>query len=123
MAIFLLKVTVTTAYEAVVFRHLREYRDRKHRDGEEIVLHYFRSDQSAEVDFVVDLPGHRVGVEVKSGVRPRRGLRKSKRTSQIPGCTRLLVLQDGRGGEQVGEGVEILSLSTLLLNTQDCLER
>jgi len=59
------------AFEAVVFRHLRDLA-RQH-DGE---ISYFRQKDDLEIDFVLELPGRRVAVEATSSgaVRERKVL-------------------------------------------------
>jgi predicted AAA+ superfamily ATPase len=107
-------------FEAVVFRHLREA-VRPLGGG----LSYFRSAAGEEVDFVVELPGAVVGVEVTSSGRRRpEKLAGLARAAKALRPDRLLlvhggVIEEPGGGETA---LRTVPLARFLLDTSAILE-
>jgi len=67
-------------------------------------VHFWRSTSKAEVDFVLDLPGSLVGVEVKAGRLGRQTIPRSARSfidAYSPDLF-LIVASDGAGSERIG---------------------
>lgn len=105
-------------FEATVFRHLRPA-VRELRGA----LHYFRTPAGEELDFVVELPAARIGIEVTSSNRRRpEKLVETVRAGRAFGADRLLLVHGGvleAGGED--EGVQQVPLLRFLFDTQAIL--
>ena len=67
-------------------------------------VHFWRSTSKAEVDFVLDLPGALVGVEVKAGRLGRRTIPRSARSFIEAYSPELFLIlsADGEGAERIG---------------------
>lgn len=106
------------AFEAAVFRHLREAG--RQLEGE---WSYFRHREDLEIDFVLQVPGRKLGIEVTSGsrVRPAKVERLRKAGSELQ-ADRLLLVHGGVVQEEV-EGVRAVSLSEFLFDPVAVLEQ
>lgn len=105
------------AFEAAVFRHLRE--TSRSLGGE---LGYFRHRDELEIDFALQLPGQRVGIEVTSGMRVRPDkLERVRKAGRVLEADRLVLIHGGLIQEKV-EGVRALPLAAFLLNPAAILE-
>jgi predicted AAA+ superfamily ATPase len=104
-------------FEAVVFRHLRELA-RTHQGR----LSYFRVREDLELDFVVEVGGRRVAVEVTSSpeVRPRM-LAKVRAAAAELGAARLFFVHGGLA-EAADELLVVSPLSRFLLAPEKILE-
>ncbi len=104
------------AFEAVVFRHLRQIAPGLARD-----LGYFRQGDD-ELDFVCELEGARVGVEVTSSSRLRpEKIEGMKAAGKRAGATRLLLVHGGYL-EQPAREVQLVPLPRFLLDPRSALE-
>lgn len=106
------------AFEAVVFRHLRDLA-REH-DGE---ISFYRQRDDLEIDFVLELSGRRVAVEVTSSgsVRERKIERLARAADELGAEERFLVF--GGLTATVREGVRLIPLRELLMRPERVLER
>jgi predicted AAA+ superfamily ATPase len=105
------------AFEAAVFRHLREMS--RELGGE---LGYFRHKDDLEVDFVLQVAGRKIGIEVTSGlrVRPEKMARLRKAGGAL-GADHLLLVHGGVVQENA-EGIQAVPLSHFLLDPIAILE-
>lgn len=106
------------AFEAAVFRHLREAARRL--EGE---WGYFRLRDDLEIDFVLQVAGKKLGVEVTSSlrVRPDKLLRLRKAGGALE-ADRLLLIHGGVVEEEV-EGIRAVPLPAFLLDPVAVLEK
>lgn len=105
------------AFEAVVFRHLR---DHAHRTGASLTYHRKEARSGPEeIDFVVDLDGGRtVAIEVTHSANPRRGkVEEAMRRAKRVGASRALVVFGGHGIEASGVG-ELVPLRDFVLDVE-----
>lgn len=104
-------------FEAAVFRHLREAA--RDLEGQ---LTYFRLREDLEIDFVLEVSGHLVAIEVTSGLRLRADkLKRLRRASEELGADRRLLIHGGVI-EETAEGVEAMALQRFLLDPVACLQ-
>jgi predicted AAA+ superfamily ATPase len=103
--------------ETTVFRHLRELL----RGDARTSLSYYRDRSEHEVDFVLDLPGSRVLVEVTISGRLKPGkLSRLEEVARKTGAERKIVVFGGAiGGEQ--DRAQAIPLGTFLLDPQAVL--
>jgi predicted AAA+ superfamily ATPase len=98
-------------FEAVVFRHLREAARQLQAE-----LTYFRQDEEREIDFVLEVGGMTVGIEVTSSARVRKEkLAKVKKAGELLGADRLLLVHGGFI-EEAGDRVQPVPLARFLLD-------
>jgi predicted AAA+ superfamily ATPase len=104
-------------FEAVVFRHLREVgRSRSAR------LSYFRPDNRREIDFVFELSGAKVAVEVTSQKQARPDkLAKLRASATLLGADRTLLVHGGVRDDET-EGVRLVPLPRFLLDVAGMVE-
>lgn len=104
-------------FEAVVFRHLRDL-ERVHLGR----LSYFRLREDLEIDFVLEVEGRRLAIEVTSSseVRPRK-LDKVRRAAEELGAKRLFFVHGGLSETREGSLVS-LPLPRFLLAPERILE-
>jgi predicted AAA+ superfamily ATPase len=102
-------------FEAAVFRHLREAA--RELEGK---LTYFRHKDDLEIDFVFEVAGSTLGIEVTSGVRVRSDkLARLRKAGEALGADRLLLVHGGVVEEQ--QAVRSLPLQSFLLDPVACL--
>lgn len=104
-------------YEAVVFRHLRELV----REDARSTLSYYRDRTGREVDFVLDLPGERVLIEVTGSRQVKR--QKRERLGAVArkvGADRRIIVFGGNLAEE-REEVRITPLGSFLLDPQEAV--
>ena len=106
----------SAVFEAAVFRHLREAA--AHLNGE---LSYFRQGDRLEIDFVVDLPGGAVGVEVTASPDVGPKLAALSAAARAAGTDRTLLVHGGAENRN-REGVRRIPLPYFLLNAEACLK-
>jgi predicted AAA+ superfamily ATPase len=100
------------AFEAAVFRHLREIPRE---------LHYFRQDESLEIDFLFAGAEGLVGVEVTSATRLRpEKVEKLRRAGRAAGADRLVLIHGGFV-EETAEGVKAVALSRFLRDPEEAI--
>ncbi|HKI04748.1 MAG TPA: ATP-binding protein [Thermoanaerobaculia bacterium] len=105
------------AFEAAVFRHLREAA--RQLEGR---LTYFRHREDLEIDFVFEGAGGVVAVEVTSGPRLRADkAERLRRAAKELGADRRLLIHGGVI-EETAEGVEAVALQRFLLDPVACLQ-
>jgi predicted AAA+ superfamily ATPase len=106
------------AFEAVVFRHLRDLA--REQDGD---ISYSRQKDDLEIDFVLELPGRRVAIEVTSSgsVRERKVERLVRAADELGAEEKLLVF--GGLTESVQKGVRVIPIGELLMRPERVLER
>jgi predicted AAA+ superfamily ATPase len=105
------------AFEAAVFRHLREA---VRETGAE--LGFFRHKDDLEIDFVVHAPGRRIGVEITSSFRVRPDkLERLRKAGGVLGADRLLLVHGGIVQEAV-EGIRAVPLPRFLMDPVAVLE-
>lgn len=105
------------AFEAAVFRHLREA-VRETGAG----LSFFRHKDDLEIDFVVQEPGRRTGIEVTSSFRVRPDkLERLRKAGAVLGAERLLLVHGGIV-EEAAEGIRAVPLPRFLLDPVAVLE-
>ena len=105
------------AFEAAVFRHLREAS--RQLEGR---LTYFRHREDLEIDFVFEGPQGVVAVEVTSGPRLRADkAERLRRAAKELGADRRLLVHGGVI-EETAEGVEAVALQRFLFNPVACLQ-
>jgi len=106
------------AFEAVIFRHLRDLA--REQNGE---ISYYRQRDDLEIDFVLELPGRRVAVEVTSSgsVRERKVERLVRAADELGAEERFLVF--GGLTESVQEGVRVIPIGEILMRPERVLER
>jgi uncharacterized protein len=104
------------AFEAAVFRHLRE---EAHALGGK--LGYFRPGDDLEIDFVVEVGDRRVGVEVtgSSRIKPEK-LERLRRAGEVLGAADLFVVYGGVVEEDL-DGIRAIPLRTFLLEARHLL--
>lgn len=104
-------------FETTVFRHLRELLRGDSRSG----LYYYRDRSGREVDFVLDLPGSRVLLEVTISNRLKPG--KLSQLEEVAGKTgaerRIVIFGGSISVEQ--ERAQAIPLGTFLLDPQAVL--
>jgi predicted AAA+ superfamily ATPase len=105
------------AFEAAVFRHLREVAREK-----EARLGYFRQREELEIDFVLEDPeGLVTGIEVTSSPRPRTDkIARLRRAGKALGTSRLTLIHGG-SIEEEEQGIQILPLQRFLSAPAECL--
>lgn len=102
------------AFEAAVFRHLRE------AAGEREV-YYFRQDDALEVDFVLTEGDRRIAVEVTSATRLRpEKIERLRRAGKAAGAERLVLIHGGFV-EEKAEGVKAVALSQFLRSPEEAI--
>lgn len=102
-------------FEAAVFRHLREAA--RELEGR---LSYFRHKDDLEIDFVLEVAGATVGIEVTSSLRVRPDkLGRLQKAGEALGADRLLLIHGGVVEER--REVRSLALQTFLLDPVACL--
>jgi len=101
-------------FETVVFRHLREL-ERSSRNR----VSYFRLGDEHEIDFVLELDGKKVAIEVTSAkqVRPEK-VAKLRRSAKRFGADRRVLVHGGIRDERQ-EDVRLVPLPRFLLNVHD----
>jgi predicted AAA+ superfamily ATPase len=105
------------AFEAAVFRHLREVA--RGSGGE---LSYFRHKDDLEIDFVLHVAGRKIGIEVTSGARVRPDkVERLRRAGGGLGAD-LLFLIHGGVVQEVVQGARTISLPRFLLDPAAVLE-
>ncbi|HYG63158.1 MAG TPA: ATP-binding protein [Thermoanaerobaculia bacterium] len=105
------------AFEAAVFRHLREL-----ARTEDCRLGYFRQGDDLEVDFVLEMGERRVAIEVTSSSRLRpEKLARLRKAGEILGVSRPLLIHGGLVEQKV-EGVQPVALPSFLMNPGSCLQ-
>ena len=107
------------AFEAAVFRHLREVaRDREARLG------YYRQREDLEIDFVLeDLRGTLVAIEVTSNPRLRADkIERLRRAAKELGADRRILIHGGVLNEGA-EGIEVIPIQRFLFYPAACLDR
>lgn len=94
----------------MVFRHLRDLA--RARPGR---LSYFRPDDDLELDFVIEIDGRKVGLEVTStsSVRPRK-LARVQRAAEALGAEHVFIVHGGISESADGEVIQV-PLSRFLL--------
>ena len=99
------------AFEAAVFRHLREAaRDLEAR------LSFFRHREDLEIDFVLEIQGDLVAVEVTSSLRLRADkMERLRHAAKELGADRRLLVHGGFI-EETAEGVEAIAIQRFLLD-------
>ncbi len=103
-------------FEAAVFRHLREAA--RELEGQ---LTYFRHREDLEIDFVLEIAGRLVAIEVTSGMRLRADkMERLRRAVKELGADRRLLIHGGVI-EEMAEGVEAVALQRFLLDPVACL--
>jgi len=103
-------------FETVVFRHLREI-DRSWSNR----ASYFRLGDEDEIDFVLELEGEKVAVEVTSAKQVRsEKLEKLRRSAKRFGANRTLLVHGGIRDERQEE-VRLLPLPRFLLDVEGVL--
>jgi predicted AAA+ superfamily ATPase len=104
-------------FETAVFRHLREL-DRTWWNRPS----YFRLDDEQEIDFVLELEGGKVAVEVTSARQVRaEKLDKLRRSAQRFGADRTVLVHGGVRDERDGD-VRLVPLPRFLLDVRGLLE-
>jgi hypothetical protein len=101
----------SAVFEAVVFRHLREAAIRLNAE-----LSYFRRDERLEVDFIADLPGAAVAIEVTSSRDPTSKLAKLNAAAAAAKVTHTLLVHGGAEHQLRGH-IQTIPLPHFLLNT------
>jgi hypothetical protein len=105
------------AFEAAVFRHLREVARGAGGD-----LNYFRHKDDLEIDFVLQAAGRKIAIEVTSGARVRSAkVERLRRAGGVLGADLLLLIHGGVIQESV-QGIRTVSLPRFLLNPATTLE-
>jgi predicted AAA+ superfamily ATPase len=105
------------AFEAAVFRHLREAA--REMEGS---LTYFRHREDLEIDFVLEGAGGVIAIEVTSGPRLRADkVERLRRAGKELGADRLLLVHGGVI-EETAEGVEAMALQRFLFDPIACLQ-
>jgi predicted AAA+ superfamily ATPase len=104
-------------FEAVVFRHLREV-DREWPTR----LSYYRPDNRHEIDFVLELDGRRIAVEVTSArqAKPEK-MTKLRAAARRFGAQRTILVHGGVRDEEE-DGVRLVPLPRFLLDVRGLLE-
>jgi len=103
-------------FEAVVFRHLREIARVRRGD-----LSYLRWGNELEVDFVLEVDGQRVAVEVTRSLQPRAAKRKAvERAADRADAERALLIHGGLADGDV-EGVAFVPLARFLADPEPLL--
>lgn len=103
------------AFEAAVFRHLREV-----ARGD---LGFFRLRDDLEIDFALQMAGRKIGVEVTSSLRVRPDkLERLRKAGAALGADHLLLVHGGVVQEAVA-GVQAIPLSRFLLDPAAALEK
>jgi predicted AAA+ superfamily ATPase len=104
------------AFEAAVFRHLREAA--RELEGR---LTYFRHREDLEIDFVLETPGRLVAVEVTSALRLRADkVERLRQAARELGADRRLLVHGGVI-EESAEGIAAVPLQRFLLDPMACL--
>jgi predicted AAA+ superfamily ATPase len=104
-------------FETAVFRHLREF---LHQDSR-TELTYYRDRSDREVDFVLDLPGARVLVEVTASSRLKPGkLKQLEAIARRVGAARRVVVFGGSIGVEE-DRARAIPLGTFLLDPSGVL--
>ncbi|HVR97207.1 MAG TPA: ATP-binding protein [Thermoanaerobaculia bacterium] len=105
------------AFEAAVFRHLREAA--RELEGR---LTYYRKDDDLEIDFVLESAGSLIGIEVKgsSRIRPEK-VERLRKAGEALGADRLLLVHGGLLNERQ-EGVEAVALARFLVDPASLLK-
>lgn len=105
------------AFEAAVFRHLREVA--RGLGGE---LTYFRHKDDLEIDFVLHMAGRKIGIEVTSGARVRpEKVGRLRSAGGVLGADLLLLIHGGVVQEAI-QGIRTTSLQRFLLDPVSGLE-
>jgi predicted AAA+ superfamily ATPase len=104
------------AFEAAVFRHLREAA--RELEGR---LTYFRHREDLEIDFVLESQRGLVAVEVTSGIRLRADkMERLRQAAKELGADRRILVHGGLI-EETGEEVEAVAIQRFLLDPIACL--
>lgn len=100
--------------ETAVFRHLREVeREHAHASG---AISYYRDRQGLEADFVLELPGGRVVVEVTGSRRVKaEKLARLRRVGEHVEAERLVLVYGGLVSEEVDD-VHVTAVARFLLD-------
>lgn len=104
-------------HEAAVFRHLRDVA--RARDGR---LTFFRDDRAGlEIDFVLEIGGELLAVDVKGAATPDRAAReRARRATAACGADRALLVHGGRESSATG-GLASVALEDFLLDPAGAL--
>lgn len=102
-------------FETMVFRHLRELQ----RQDPRVRLSYYHDGRKIEGDFIVQLPGSTVAIEVTSSIRGKQErLDKVRTIAQRTGADRRMLIYNGVMERQERD-VELVPLSRFLWEPQE----
>jgi len=106
-------------FETAVFRHLRELQ----REDTRVELSYYHDGRKVEGDFLVQLPGSTIALEVTSSARPKAERRdKLRKIARRTGADRRILVYAG-AVERRDEDVELLPVARFLWQPREVLER